>query len=79
LVEEGNPLLFRTKGKVTPTDLKGKGRRSRGLGGREFPGSMHEGLLVITAAQVDPARGSAGALEERGNLHSQVTGTMKKV
>jgi hypothetical protein len=24
-------------------------------GKREFPGSMHEGLLVITAVQVDPA------------------------
>jgi hypothetical protein len=26
------------------------------LGKREFPGSMHEGLLVITAVQVDTVR-----------------------
>jgi hypothetical protein len=42
---------------------------------REFPGSMHEGLLVTTAAGL----GSTGALEARGDLHSQVTGMVKTV
>jgi hypothetical protein len=45
---------------------------------REFPGSMHEGLLVITVVQVDPSRVSTGALETRGDLHSRATGTTKK-
>jgi hypothetical protein len=45
---------------------------------REFPGSTHEGLLIIPAVQVDPAQGSTGALEARGDLHSQATETMKK-
>jgi hypothetical protein len=49
------------------------------LGEREFPGSMHEGLLIITAVQVNPTRGSTGALEVEGDLHSQATGTVKKV
>jgi hypothetical protein len=49
------------------------------LGEREFPGSMHEGLLVITAVQVDLARGGTGALEARGDLHSWAIGTMKNV
>jgi hypothetical protein len=40
---------------------------------------MHEGLLVITAVQVDPARGSTGALKVRGDLHSWAMGTVKKV
>jgi hypothetical protein len=49
------------------------------LGGKEFPGSMHEELLVITTVQVNPARGSTGALEERGDLHSWAMGTVKKM
>jgi hypothetical protein len=44
-----------------------------------FPGSMLEGLLVITAVQVDPARGSTGALKVRDDLHSWATGNVKKV
>jgi hypothetical protein len=40
------------------------------MGEREFPGSMHEGLLVITAIQVDPEGGSTGVLEVRVDLHS---------
>jgi hypothetical protein len=40
---------------------------------------MHEGLLVITAVQIGPARGNTGALEEGGDLHSHATGTVKKV
>jgi hypothetical protein len=41
--------------------------------------SMHEGLLVITAVQVNLARGSTGALEARGDLQSWAMGTVKKV
>jgi hypothetical protein len=48
-------------------------------GKREFPGSTHEGLLVITAVKVDSTRGSTGALEVRGDLHCQAMGTMKEV
>jgi hypothetical protein len=40
------------------------------VGEREFPGSTHEGLLVITAVQVDLAKDSTGALEARGHLYS---------
>jgi hypothetical protein len=41
---------------------------------------MHEGLLIIPAVQVDPGlpKGSTGALEARGDLHSQAMETMKK-
>jgi hypothetical protein len=35
----------------------GKGKERLRIGGkREFPGSMHERLLVTTAVQVDPAQ-----------------------
>jgi hypothetical protein len=34
--------------------------------------------LIIPAVQVDPAKGSTGALEARGDLHSRATETMKK-
>jgi hypothetical protein len=49
------------------------------LGEKEFPGLTHEGLLVIIAVQVDPARGSTGAPEVRVDLPSLATGTVKKV
>jgi hypothetical protein len=39
---------------------------------------MHEGLLIITAVQVNPAKGSTGALEARGDLHSRAMETMKE-
>jgi hypothetical protein len=39
---------------------------------------MHEGLLVLTAVQVNPARGSTGALEARGDLYFRATETMKE-
>jgi hypothetical protein len=38
-------------------ELLGKGEgETKDWGKREFPGSMHEGLLVITAVQVNPAQ-----------------------
>jgi hypothetical protein len=40
------------------------------LGEREFPGSIHEGLLIITVVQANHARGSTGALKVRNDLHS---------
>jgi hypothetical protein len=57
----------------------GQGEERLRVGGKEFPGSTHEGLLVITVAQVDPDRGSTGALEVMVDLHSWATGTVKKV
>jgi hypothetical protein len=58
----------------------GKRKEKLRTGGKEeFPGSMHEGLLVITVVHVIPARGSTGALEARGDLHSRATGTVKEV
>jgi hypothetical protein len=43
---------------VKPFILNWLGKRKERLrvGGKEFPGSMHEGLLVISAVQVDPAQ-----------------------
>jgi hypothetical protein len=37
-------------------DLLGKEGETEGWGKREFPGSMHKGLLVISAVQVDPVQ-----------------------
>jgi hypothetical protein len=71
-------LPFRTKWEATHPDLVGKGE-TEDWGKGEFPGSIHEGLLVITAIQVNPTRGSTGALEARGDLHFWATGTVKKV
>jgi hypothetical protein len=33
---------------------------------REFPGSVHEGLLVATAAQVNPAKGQYWSSGNKG-------------
>jgi hypothetical protein len=77
---EESSLLFRAKGEgdIHP-ELPGKGEgEAESWGKREFPGPMHERLLVITAIQVDPAQISTRALEARGDLHSQATETMKE-
>jgi hypothetical protein len=57
LPEERSSLLFTAKwGGGTHPELPGEGKgEAEGWGKREFLGSMHEGLLVITAVQVDPA------------------------
>jgi hypothetical protein len=34
----------------------GKGKERLRVGGKEFLGSTHEGLLIIPAVQVDPAQ-----------------------
>jgi hypothetical protein len=34
-----------------------KGKERLRIRGKEFPGSTHKGILVITVVQVDPARG----------------------
>jgi hypothetical protein len=59
LTEDRSLLLFRAKGAGgTHPELPGKGEgEAGGWGKREFPGSTHEGLLVITAVEVDPAQG----------------------
>jgi hypothetical protein len=65
---------------ATHPELLGKEEREADYWGkREFPGSMHDRLFVITAVQVYPARGSTEALEVRVDLHSQATGTMKEM
>jgi hypothetical protein len=41
----------------THPELPGKGEgEAEGWGKREFPGSTHEGLLIILAVQVNPAQ-----------------------
>jgi hypothetical protein len=54
-------------------DLLGKEEEAEDWRRREFPCSMYEGLFIITAGQVDPIRGSTGALEVKADLHSQAT------
>jgi hypothetical protein len=45
------------KGEATHPELLGKEEgEAEGWGKREFPGSTHEGLLVITAVQVNAAQ-----------------------
>jgi hypothetical protein len=48
LAEEGSPLLFRSKGERGTLILNylGKGKERLRIGGKKFPGSMHEELLV---------------------------------
>jgi hypothetical protein len=70
--------LFRTKGEVILIYLSKRKEKLR-FGGKESSQAQHRRVLVITAIQVDPARGSTGILEARGNLHFQAMGTMKKV
>jgi hypothetical protein len=50
--------MFKTKEeRVFHPELLGKGEgEAEGWGKRDFPGSMHKRLLVITAVQVNPAR-----------------------
>jgi hypothetical protein len=57
----------------------GKKKEKLRIGGKSVPGSTHEELFVVSAVQVNPARGSTGALEVRGDFHWQATGTVKKV
>jgi hypothetical protein len=54
LPEERSSLLLR-RGTFTLNYLE-KGKERLRIGGKEFLGSTHEGLLVTTAVQVDPAR-----------------------
>jgi hypothetical protein len=57
----------------------GKRKERLRVGEKEsFPGSKHEGLLIIPAVQVVPDKGSTGALEARGDLHSRAMETMKR-
>jgi hypothetical protein len=60
LPEERNSLLFSEKWGGE------RGRRDQGLGKTEFPGSMHEGLLVTTALQVNPAQGQYWSTGSKG-------------
>jgi hypothetical protein len=44
----------------------GKRKERLKVGGKEFPDSTHEGLLAITAVQVDPAQGQYWSTERKG-------------
>jgi hypothetical protein len=55
LPKERSSLLFRAKAGRKTLPGKGEGE-AEGWGKREFSGSMHEGLLIIPAVQVDPAQ-----------------------
>jgi hypothetical protein len=59
LPEERNSLLFRAKGRGEGTlilNCLGIRKERLRVGGKEFPGSMHKGLLIIPAVQFDPAQ-----------------------
>jgi hypothetical protein len=68
LSEERSSLLFRAKGGgETHPELPGKGEgEAEGWGKREFSGSVHKGLLVITAFQIDPAQGQYWSTGSKG-------------
>jgi hypothetical protein len=69
LPEEGSPLLFRAKGgrETLILNYLGKGKERPRIGGkREFPGSIHEGLLVTTAVRVNPAQGQYWSTGSKG-------------
>jgi hypothetical protein len=69
LPEGRSSLLFRAKGGGVHThpELPGKGEgEAEGWGKREFPGSRQEGLLVITAVQVNPAQGQYWSTGSKG-------------
>jgi hypothetical protein len=44
LAKEGSLLLLRTKGEATHPDLLGKEEEEAEDWGKEFPGSMYEGI-----------------------------------
>jgi hypothetical protein len=80
LQKEESHCCLEQKGEATHPELLGKGEgEAEDWEKREFPGSMHVGLLVATAAQLILPEGSTGALEARGDLHSQAMETMKEV
>jgi hypothetical protein len=55
------------KGEATHPELLGKAEgEAKDWTKREFPGSMHEGLLVITAVQVNPAQGQYWSTGSKG-------------
>jgi hypothetical protein len=67
------------KGEAIYPELLGKEEgEAEGWGKREFPGSMHEGLLVIPDVQVDSAREQYWNTGSKGDLHSRATETMKE-
>jgi hypothetical protein len=51
-------LLFRAKREgASILNYLGKGKERLRIGGKEFPGLTHKGLLVTTVVQVDLAQG----------------------
>jgi Cu/Ag efflux pump CusA len=60
----GRPLIL---------NYLGKRKERLSIVGKEFTGTMHEGLLVTTAVQV-----STASLETRSDCHSRIMDTMKE-
>jgi hypothetical protein len=57
LKKETHCYLEQKRGGGIHPELPGKGEgETEGWGKREFPGSMHEGLLIIPAVQINPAQ-----------------------
>jgi hypothetical protein len=66
LLKEADSYLEQ-KGEAIHPELLGKQEReAEGWEKRDFPGSMHEGLLVITAVQVDPVQGQYWSTGSKG-------------
>jgi hypothetical protein len=63
----------------THPEVLGEGEgEAEGWRKREFAGSVHEGLLLPLLSRLILPKGSTGALEARGDLHSRAMETMKE-
>jgi hypothetical protein len=83
LTEEGSPLLFRAKwgrkGTLILNYLGKEKERLRVRGKESFQAQhMRDYWLPLLSRLILP-KGSTGALEARGDLHSQATETMKEM
>jgi hypothetical protein len=78
LKKEAHCCLEQRREGGTHSELLGKGKgEAEDWGKREFPGSMHEGLLVTLLPRLILPKGSTGELEVRGDLQSWAIETMK--
>jgi hypothetical protein len=71
-------LRAKWEGDTHPELLGKEEGEAENWGKREFPGSTHEGLLVTTAVQVNPAQGQYWSTGTRNDFHSRTTETMKE-
>jgi hypothetical protein len=80
--EERSSLLFRAKGGRGTLILNclGKGKKRVRVGGKEsFQAQGMRDYRSSLLSRLILPKGSTGALEARGNLHSWATETMKEV